>query len=321
MSAERVALVIGHQSLQLLRDAAQFVPVPAIGVAASVAVALLELVLTAGSNKEAFIAIGKDTCIIMVTIVQRVNLSANGGAPPMNKSDLERDAQSLLAEVKMIKKVVKKHLKRGIVKRLVFSSEDAVIVEECQRRLDHALRLFGLQSDIEVRKQLALLNDKVQEILENVKPPPQMPQPFAQSYPPSQGHLPTWPQTSIPSHPSSPQPLMPSHPSSPQPSIPSHPSPPPPPAFTPPTPQPQTREDRRTARHARRDARVAQQAMNVTGFPGAPADSTFSNVQNHLSPEGNISYSYVNGNVVNNNRDDSFNVAGTNNSISIAFTR
>ncbi|KXN87796.1 hypothetical protein AN958_08112, partial [Leucoagaricus sp. SymC.cos] len=307
--------IIGQQAFRLLQSAGNFVPVPAIGLAAGVALSILELVQTVKSNKEEFKAIGKDACTIMVTVVQRVNLSANGHGASMDLAVLEQDSQQLLGDMKEIKKVVQKHIKkRGLVRRMLHVFSDQETIQECRDRLIHALQLFGLQSDIEMRKQLAFLSGQVAELLEHQRhsQAPQMPQPHPAQMPqPYSSHIPQshTPQTPQPQSPPVPN-LLPGFPQTPTPSFPVN-------------NPPQTRRDRNSPRYERKDAVLSSQAMNSTGAnsPGFAPDSTFSNIHNHLSPGGNINYSVISGNLTQNTRDDSFRVAGQNNSISIALQR
>ncbi|KAJ3562388.1 hypothetical protein NP233_g9607 [Leucocoprinus birnbaumii] len=173
----RMAMVIGQSGLQVLKDAAQYVPAPGIGVAAATALAILNLVVTADANKETFVAIGKDACTIMITIIQRVNLSASGKGVPIRLEQLNQDATLLKDEMDEIYRIVKKYAKKGILRRIVLANMDAGAVKDCQRRLDSALKLFGLQTDIEVRQQLAFLSNQVNQVLEHMRPGPQMPIP------------------------------------------------------------------------------------------------------------------------------------------------
>jgi len=88
-----------------------------------------------------------------------------------------------------------------------------------------------------------------------------------------------------------------------------------------------SREEKRAVRHARREARASQQAQRaaigtgITSSPDLPIPyNTFTHIQNHLSPGGNFTHHYVNGNVINSSRDDSLRISGSGNNINIAYT-
>ena len=88
-----------------------------------------------------------------------------------------------------------------------------------------------------------------------------------------------------------------------------------------------SREEKRAVRHARREARASQRAQRaaigtgITSSPDLPIPyNTFAHIQNHLSPGGNFTHHYVNGNVINSSRDDSFRISGSGNNINIAYT-
>lgn len=291
------ALIIGEQALNLLQNAANYVPVPGIAVAAGVALSIVNIVQNVRSNKDDFISIGKDSCVIVVTVIQRVNISQAEQFASASLAILQQDADQLVADMKTIEACVKKHRKRSLVKRLLNHQADQDVVQECRDRLQHAITLFGLYSDIEVRKQLAQLSSQLATLLEQQtmsQPPLQMPEPHV-------------PQLHTP-QPHTPQP----HTSQPQ--------------FRPPAPHKSARSEARAARRQARDeTQQNQQFMNVAmGGPGGLPNSgsnSFANVQNHVGPGANITYSYVGGDQHNNNRDDSFNVNGSGHNINFSFAR
>jgi hypothetical protein len=131
----------------------------------------------------------------------------------------------------------------------------------------------------------------------------------------SQSHAPQMPQPQVPQS-QSPQLQMP-QPQSPQIQIPQPLLAQPPTTSYPSNQVAGSKEDSRAARRARRSN---QQVINTSG-PGFPSDSTFQNIQHHISPGGNINYSYIAGNVTHSVKDDSFNVGGNNNNITMSFTR
>jgi len=329
-------LSISEQTLRALQSAGQVFPVPGVAIAASVALHILELVQAVKSNKEEFIAIGRDSCIIVETVISRVQVSQNGqlvNEPAM----LRQDADMLLADMRYIEKCVKKVKKRSVVGRIFNHQVDQDTIQECRERLTHAMSLFGLQSDIEIRKQLAGVSSQLAELLRKTSqpPPPQhqlhQPQPHHLQQPqphPLQQPQPQW-QIPAPSFPAAP---------SPQPQGPSisttqynQSSNVPAPAASPAPPKSkrsQERAERRAARHQGQMNQISQQQMNImpsnpTGFPAVQGQgfNSFQNIQNHLSPGAGINYSYVAGNVNNVSRDDSFNVAGSGNNINFSFAR
>jgi len=85
-----------------------------------------------------------------------------------------------------------------------------------------------------------------------------------------------------------------------------------------------SKEEKRAARHARREARASQRAAIGTGIATSHdlpiPHNIFTRAQNHLSLGGNFTHHYVNGNVINSSRDDSFRISGSGNNISISFT-
>jgi hypothetical protein len=109
------AVTLSQQTLQVLQSAAQFVPVPGIGISATIALSILRIVQVKRTlrccfghtplicfqqsikvNKEAFMDIGNDACTIVMTVIQRVNLSATGQAPSIDEAVLQQDAMQLL---------------------------------------------------------------------------------------------------------------------------------------------------------------------------------------------------------------------------------
>lgn len=302
------------------------------------ALRILNLTMSiSGRHKANLIAIGREACVITVNVVQRVNLDGSGYMEHSQyTSSLEQDSAALVREMEAIERDIASRRNLGGFKRFFGRTADARVIEACRARLNKALRLFELQSDIDMRQQVAHLDQNLQVILDKRSQvrtsqslgPPQMPfptpyptspsrmpmpEPVPQSHPPvSNVPPPVWPQPSIPSYdlaPSFPQPVS---------------SPWPPNNETVHVP---SREERREARHARREARASQQTQHATigaGYINPPDLSipynAFTNIQNHLSPGGSFTHHYVNGNVINSTRDDSFRVSGSGNNINISFT-
>lgn len=114
MKTVKVAAVIGEQTLKLLKEASKYVPFPAVGLAATFALEILQaavvrqdntsfrtIVLSrnyqaADGNQEAFKDIGKDACDVVTVIIHRVNRCATGNLTSMETTDLEEDATALV---------------------------------------------------------------------------------------------------------------------------------------------------------------------------------------------------------------------------------
>ncbi|KAL9716741.1 hypothetical protein Ac2012v2_001194 [Leucoagaricus gongylophorus] len=282
----KVAAVIGEQTLKLLKEASKYVPFPAVGLAATFALEILQAAVAADGNQEAFKDIGKDACDVVTVIIHRVNRCATGDPTSMKTTDLEEDATALVHEMRKIKHTVTKHTKRKLLRRLVLNADDADAVQQCRHRLAYVLKLFGLQSDIELRQQIAILNRKIDQVLESVQP-----NLSSQSLQPTLSEQTTIFNTGPSSSPQLSSSLQPQSSSSLQ-------------------PQP-SREERRAARYARKGAR-----QHVTSFPDVPPLSHMP--LSHMPPSDHI---YINGDATTISRDDSFNVSGTGNNINISYTR
>jgi len=189
----------------------------------------------------------------------------------------------------------------------------------------HTSLYLQLESSIDLQQQVTLLDNNLQAVLDKQN---QMQMPLPAPYSPNSLHMhvslpelvpqsyspvssvSVWPQPSIPScgfKPSFPQPVLASSPWFPN--------------YMP------SKEDKRSARHARRKTRASQQAqraaigIGITSSPDLPIPyNTFTHIQNHLLPGSNFTHHYVNGNVMNSSRDDSFRISGSGNNINISFT-
>ncbi|KAF9449717.1 hypothetical protein P691DRAFT_811990 [Macrolepiota fuliginosa MF-IS2] len=251
--AMAAALMIGEQALNMLQNASNYVPVPGIAVAAGLALSIITIAQNVKSNKEDFTSIGKESCFIVVAVIERVKPGQGEQFASASLASLQQDAEQLVSDMQSIETRVKKHRKRSLMKRILNNQADQAVILECRNNLQHAISLFGQM------------------------PQPHIPQPYTQPHPPQ-------------------------------------------PQFQPPAPHTSGRSE---ARAERRQARQNQQLMNVAmGGPGGPptsGSSSFANVQNHIGPGSNVTYSYVGGDQHNNNRDDSFNVSGSGHNINFAF--
>ncbi|KAJ3565682.1 hypothetical protein NP233_g7476 [Leucocoprinus birnbaumii] len=158
------AIFIGTECFSRLKDAATLVPVPGMGAAAGAALSILSLVTTARANKEAFLGIGKEACNIMDKIIQKVHERV--------KSNPDVKDEALIQEVKALETIVEKYLKRGFVKNMLSSKLYISVVADCQNRLQAALHLFGVESQIELRLTQTYHTKLIEEILARLRPTP-----------------------------------------------------------------------------------------------------------------------------------------------------
>jgi len=160
-NAATTSLLIGEKTFKLLQSGGSLIPVPGIGAAAQVALTIIDIAQTVRKNKDDFIALGKEACLIMGTIVERV-LSQTEGGQPIDQAEfvkLQEDAKQLLEQMELIKHCVEKYgQKRSWVKRTVRFNADKEAIQKCKDGLKQSLDLFSLQSDIELRKQVAALS-------------------------------------------------------------------------------------------------------------------------------------------------------------------
>ncbi|KAJ3574276.1 hypothetical protein NP233_g1872 [Leucocoprinus birnbaumii] len=154
---EKFAQYIAQDCFKILQATAAAVPAPGLGGAAAAALAILDLAVTARTNQEGFVSVGKKACRVMEIIIQRVGPN---NPSQIASSNLEKDAKELDEEMKNIEDIVRKHSGYGCFKKFFLSKVIAEDVKECNQLLDSALKVFSLESDIELRKTLKMLFDR-----------------------------------------------------------------------------------------------------------------------------------------------------------------
>ncbi|KAF9441280.1 hypothetical protein P691DRAFT_791730 [Macrolepiota fuliginosa MF-IS2] len=95
------------------------------------------------NNEDEFISIGKDFLAV-----------------------LQQDANQLLSDMQSIEMCIRKCKKRSLIKRLLRYKVDQDLIQECRDRLRNAVVLFDLNSNIEMRRQLAMLSSQLGVFLE-----------------------------------------------------------------------------------------------------------------------------------------------------------
>ncbi|KAJ3565685.1 hypothetical protein NP233_g7472 [Leucocoprinus birnbaumii] len=178
-TAEKVALIYLEDGLKLLQTAGSIIPVPGIGAAAAAALAILNLGVTARSNRDAFEGLGKEACGVMEVIVKDALQNSHDSDATLNER-----ANVLRAEMEEIQLIVEEHLNRGRFRKFFLSKSDADLVKGCQRRLDRAVQLFGLRSHVGISQEQTRSKNMIQESLAILKSAPWMPQSLQQQAPP-----------------------------------------------------------------------------------------------------------------------------------------
>ncbi|KAJ3570549.1 hypothetical protein NP233_g4335 [Leucocoprinus birnbaumii] len=294
-----------QDNIQLLRSSLDF-PIPDMAKSAASSLRIMELVAPNSVHaKAALVRVGQEACSITAQIVRRIpRILPNENLNPKGFTTLVTDAKQLRDQMEQIESILEQHNSKFLRK-----FTEARVAERCQNIINSAIRTFKLQSEIETQIMIADIQGQVHELHAYTSQTPHTPHASIAppSYPPSPSlQAPSFPEPQVPQYDystsySRPQSPYPPQPPSPQPS---------PSQFHHSQPRPE-----RTAYHANPEIRTNN------GISGAPTHGTFANVQNHITPGGNISYSYVSGNVINSNRDDSFNIGGNGNSLNISFSR
>ncbi|XP_006457224.1 hypothetical protein AGABI2DRAFT_123092 [Agaricus bisporus var. bisporus H97] len=167
MTIVEATAVVSEQALKLLKTVDSFVSVPGVGAAAKAALSIFELRVK--SNKEEFIAVGEKACIIMVTIIQKVNAAEQPGCRT-DMTSLEKECGDLRRAMEGVEEIVHKHVKGrerfASVQRILNSGSDQRVISDCKERLQNALELFNIQSHIEVRQGVDDLNNKLDHLVE-----------------------------------------------------------------------------------------------------------------------------------------------------------
>ncbi|KAF9442351.1 hypothetical protein P691DRAFT_765306 [Macrolepiota fuliginosa MF-IS2] len=159
-------LIISEHVLKLLQTAADLAPVPGITLAAGIALSIINIVQTMKNNKDEFISIGKDSCVIVAAVIQRVDITQVEQTASASLAVLHQDANQLLSDMQSIEICIRKCRKRSLIKRLLRYKVDQGLIQECRDRLRSAISLFDLYSNIEIRRQLATLSGQLRVFLE-----------------------------------------------------------------------------------------------------------------------------------------------------------
>jgi len=164
----------------------------------SVALSILEKVQTVKTNRSEFIAIGRDSCFIVETVIQRVQVGQDGRI--LNDPAMLRRLDMLLADLQYIERRIK-NVKRSWwsgVKKIFNHQLDQDTIQACRERLTHAITLFGFQYDAEIRNQQACMHNLLIALITLLQaspypPSPQIPFSSFPSFPSSQSHGPVVP--------------------------------------------------------------------------------------------------------------------------------
>ncbi|KAF9442348.1 hypothetical protein P691DRAFT_681659, partial [Macrolepiota fuliginosa MF-IS2] len=141
-----MALIISEHVLELLQTAADLVSVPGITLAADVALSIINIIQTMKNNKDEFISIGKDSCVIVAAVIQRVNITQVEQNASVSLAVLHQDASQLLSDMQSIEMCIRKCRKRSLIKRLLYYKVDQGLIQECRDRLRSAITLFDVSS-------------------------------------------------------------------------------------------------------------------------------------------------------------------------------
>ncbi|KAF9441827.1 hypothetical protein P691DRAFT_765841 [Macrolepiota fuliginosa MF-IS2] len=87
----------GPQHLISAMTAANFIPVPGIAIAAGVALLIINIVQTMRNNNDEFTSLGRDLCVTVAAIIERVNIDqAEQSTPTSPTMNLQQDVDQLV---------------------------------------------------------------------------------------------------------------------------------------------------------------------------------------------------------------------------------
>lgn len=149
-----ITLDVSIVVLTTLQDVAKMSPVLFLSSAASTALSILDVVQRTRSNKSGFKELAKDSCEVVYDIINaQKDVSQNGDVP----IDLVNHLEQLVNVLRSIEKFAIQGASRHLIVAVLCSSADARHIQDYQKKLYQALRVFGLQSNIILRNTVAHL--------------------------------------------------------------------------------------------------------------------------------------------------------------------
>jgi len=155
-------IAISNLILAQLRTVAVAASIPFLSPAAAASLSILGNVKATRGNKGDFEQIAEDSCKLVYVVIDLYEGQRNQGKEV--PKDLDAGLKGLLETLGQIQAFTMKMARRrgwiGVIKRFLFPSIDAGKVQNYRRKLVQALNIFWLQSDIQIRAQVADLAEK-----------------------------------------------------------------------------------------------------------------------------------------------------------------
>ncbi|KIL59397.1 hypothetical protein M378DRAFT_14833 [Amanita muscaria Koide BX008] len=151
--------------LKTLQYVAHISPVPFLFNAATIALSIAEE--KTQSNKCGFKELAKDSCNIVYEIINsQKDVSTLEGVAV----DLEKNLVQLVNVLRSIEDFARKGASRHPLLAVFRSSADARRIQGYKDKLNQAIHVFGLQSDIAIRKNVAQMGEQLNSISRAVAP-------------------------------------------------------------------------------------------------------------------------------------------------------
>ncbi|KAF9463387.1 hypothetical protein BDZ94DRAFT_1259231 [Collybia nuda] len=149
--------------LTTLRNVARVTPVPYLMEAADLALGILSAVQSMKDCREGFKSLASDSCGLVYAIV-----GAHSEAV-VEPKDMDIHVNELLETLRSIHTFSQKELRRNVLARLVRNSSDSTKILEYRQALRQSLDVFGLQSTVSIRENIAKIIKNQDEIVRQLE--------------------------------------------------------------------------------------------------------------------------------------------------------
>ncbi|KAL0960419.1 hypothetical protein HGRIS_005462 [Hohenbuehelia grisea] len=146
--------------LSALESATSVTEVPFISDTAELALSIVDTVQAVRDNKDAWKRLGCQVAELVAAIHAKAGIGVSGFL-----DDLQYTKQSFLTTLTSIQEVADKRRKRGVLKRIVASKSDVVVIERYKSQLRIALDIFGVGSFIANSERIAQIMDLQRETI------------------------------------------------------------------------------------------------------------------------------------------------------------
>ncbi|KAF8995862.1 hypothetical protein BDQ17DRAFT_1412053 [Cyathus striatus] len=166
MSAVNAGLDISSIVLTTLQEAARHGPVPCLREAASLALLILDMIITTKRNKKKFCEIARDVCELVCIVIEALKPIQVTGEQTHEDSVLLHNVRQLVDTLTSIETFSKIDAARNTLLRFIRHRSDLKKIEDYKRQLQRCLDIFGLQSDISIRENLSRIIQNQEEARE-----------------------------------------------------------------------------------------------------------------------------------------------------------